>query len=90
MIQTCRYHCRTCGQHFTSLAAFDSHRSGPWAERICLRGFEILKRDGDRLLEPVAGECRISIARADGPGMEHVPTDEIWRIPHPAELEEEA
>jgi hypothetical protein len=22
----CRYHCRTCGSHFTSLRAFDAHR----------------------------------------------------------------
>ncbi len=24
----CRCHCRACGAHFTSLAAFDSHRQG--------------------------------------------------------------
>jgi len=24
----CRYHCRRCGSHFTSLEAFDAHHSG--------------------------------------------------------------
>jgi hypothetical protein len=24
----CRYHCRSCGGHFTSLRAFDAHREG--------------------------------------------------------------
>lgn len=32
---TCTAHCGACGQHFTSLRAFDLHREGPWAERTC-------------------------------------------------------
>jgi hypothetical protein len=24
----CRYHCRRCGSHFTSLEAFDAHHEG--------------------------------------------------------------
>lgn len=26
MTRSCTYHCRCCGGHFTSLAAFDAHR----------------------------------------------------------------
>ena len=32
---TCRYHCRGCGAHFTSLEAFDAHRAGPMHARHC-------------------------------------------------------
>lgn len=35
MRNTCRYHCRTCESHFTSLAAFDLHRVGPFTNRMC-------------------------------------------------------
>jgi hypothetical protein len=32
----CKYHCRACDSHFTSLRAFDAHRSGPHSgERKC-------------------------------------------------------
>lgn len=27
MSRACTYHCRACGSHFTSLRAFDAHRS---------------------------------------------------------------
>jgi hypothetical protein len=30
----CAFHC-DCGRHFASLEAFDAHRSGPLAARIC-------------------------------------------------------
>jgi hypothetical protein len=33
---TCTNHCATCGSHFSSLAAFDAHRSGPYSgKREC-------------------------------------------------------
>jgi hypothetical protein len=51
-LATCRYHCRSCGAHFTSLRAFDSHRVGPWADRRC----EL----PDELIEIEGGACRIS------------------------------
>lgn len=28
--------CRACGREFSSLFAFDRHRSGPYADRRCL------------------------------------------------------
>jgi hypothetical protein len=31
----CRYHCRACGAHFSSLEAFDAHRVGPFFARRC-------------------------------------------------------
>ena len=32
----CRFHCRACGCHFTSLEAFDGHREGPaGSNRAC-------------------------------------------------------
>ena len=35
MIRRCKYHCRACDSHFTSLAAFDCHRQGTAQERSC-------------------------------------------------------
>ena len=35
MTAFCRYHCRACGGHFSSLEAFDAHRSGPFEDRAC-------------------------------------------------------
>jgi hypothetical protein len=34
MNRFCSYHCRSCGSHFTSLAAFDAHK--PRNEGKCL------------------------------------------------------
>ena len=50
---TCRYHCRRCASHFTSLEAFDAHRDGPMDDRRC--EFP----DHANLIE-VQGVCRIS------------------------------
>ena len=35
MTPHCSYHCRACGAHFSSLRAFDAHRSGPMDDRRC-------------------------------------------------------
>ena len=32
---TCKYHCRKCGSHLTSLKAFDAHLSGEVGNRLC-------------------------------------------------------
>jgi hypothetical protein len=34
-MRTCSHHCRACDQHFTSLRAFDAHRTGPVDDRRC-------------------------------------------------------
>ena len=56
--RTCFYHCRSCGSHFTSLAAFDAHRPRnakdggcEWPDKAPLREVE-------------GGECRIASARS--------------------------
>ena len=49
---TCAYHCRACGSHFTSLRAFDAHRSG-LDERQCWA-------EGDPPLVDRVGKCEIS------------------------------
>jgi hypothetical protein len=51
---TCRYHCRSCEQHFTSLAAFDAHK--PRSQR---RGGCLWPEDAP-LGEIPGGECRIA------------------------------
>jgi hypothetical protein len=53
---TCHYHCRSCGGHFTSLRAFDSHRSGPWSDRRCSYP------DDSGLVEIEGGVCYLSDA----------------------------
>jgi hypothetical protein len=36
MSARCSHHCSACCSHFTSLRAFDAHRSGPHdGERVC-------------------------------------------------------
>jgi hypothetical protein len=48
----CRYHCRPCGGHFTSLEAFDAHREGPaGTHRTCTfpelpAGVELVEQTG--------------------------------------------
>jgi hypothetical protein len=49
---SCRCHCRGCNGHFTSLRAFDPHRSGPMSDRRC----EL----PDDLVELERGVCRIA------------------------------
>lgn len=48
----CTYHCRACGGHFTSLAAFDAHRAGPSADRTCYWP------DDAPLIERQGGVCK--------------------------------
>ena len=48
----CRYHCRPCGRHFTSLSGFDSHRSGKPGSRVC--------GEPDSSIPVNVGECDIS------------------------------
>lgn len=63
---TCRYHCASCGRHFTSLTAFDRHRSGDYADhRFCLAPEHVnidASDDGKpaRLAVQGIGECRLS------------------------------
>ncbi len=53
----CRYHCRACSGHFTSLEAFDAHREGSaGTHRAC--SFP----DGAGLVELV-GTCNIADPR---------------------------
>ena len=50
---TCAYCCRSCGGHFTSLEAFDAHRSGPFdGERVC-------SYPDDASLIELTGTCKI-------------------------------
>ena len=44
----CTHHCRGCDQHFTSLQAFDAHRTGPMDARECLSavGAGLVARSG--------------------------------------------
>jgi hypothetical protein len=48
----CRYHCRNCGSHFSSLESFDVHRDGPMSDRRC----EFPEND----LVELQGVCKIS------------------------------
>lgn len=52
MAATCRYHCRECGRHFSSLNAFDVHRVGPWSARQCA--------EPDRRFVLTGGVCRLT------------------------------
>lgn len=63
--QTCRYHCTSCDQHFTSLTAFDAHRDGPWEERICLMPDEAMSVRGRLLLgvQTRDGWCSLQTGR---------------------------
>lgn len=42
----CRYHCRGCGGHFTSLEAFDLHRDGPYDARECAYPVDLAEHEG--------------------------------------------
>ena len=58
---TCRYHCTSCDQHFSSLVAFDAHRIGPWEERECVLPHEAVSERGKTLLrvQTTDGICRL-------------------------------
>jgi hypothetical protein len=53
-LRHCAYHCRGCDSCFTSLAAFDAHRTGPFDDRLC----DLAEAD----LDEHRGVCRISDA----------------------------
>jgi hypothetical protein len=47
MTTSCSHHCRACGTCFTSLRAFDLHRTGPMSDRSCdLAGADLVERTG--------------------------------------------
>jgi hypothetical protein len=58
----CRFCCRACGSHFTSLEAFDAHRVGSHAAntRTCVD--PAIVATASRMLE-VFGTCRIANGR---------------------------
>lgn len=56
--RTCTHHCRSCGSHFTSLAAFDAHRPKNGRDGGCEWP------DDAPLCEVEGGECRIASARS--------------------------
>lgn len=56
--RTCRNHCATCGRHFTSLGAFDIHRTGPQSDRRC--------EEPDMRFEGGSGICRVYLAESVG------------------------
>lgn len=49
----CTNHCRSCGGHFSSLAAFDKHRTGPYSDRSCTEPETVglVQKKGDCLLD---------------------------------------
>ncbi len=67
---TCRCHCRGCGFHFSSLAAFDAHRFGDYSlPRNDLEARHCVSPEFSDAFGNEAGACRISSA-----------TDEIGAI----------
>lgn len=55
---TCKCHCRDCGSHFTSLAAFDAHLSGKPGTRVCEFAPDAFRE--------LSGVCSIGYAEARG------------------------
>jgi hypothetical protein len=53
----CTTHCRSCGAHFSSTAAFDAHRKGPIDARYCEHPNDVVT---------LAGEARLGIKSAAG------------------------
>jgi hypothetical protein len=63
--KTCTNHCRTCGRHFASTAAFDKHRVGiiggeGFAGRQCIDPMSVTRDDGEHWFRETIGDCRIS------------------------------
>ena len=61
----CRFHCASCGRHFTSLQAFDAHRDGDYAERRwCDNPAASRSKKGEPLFELVsdAAVCHNTLA----------------------------
>jgi hypothetical protein len=59
----CRYHCRACGGHFTSLEAFDGHRDGPYDHaRECSYPVDLVEHDGTcAIADPLAPRVGVSV-----------------------------
>ncbi len=61
--RTCRYHCTSCGEHFTSLEAFDHHRAGSFGRnrRYCKSPDSARSEKGRVVLQAQtrAGVCRL-------------------------------
>lgn len=54
----CKFHCTTCERHFSSLVAFDLHRTGKYIDgKVC--------REPTRI-NTESGEPRLEIATSDG------------------------
>jgi hypothetical protein len=70
----CRYHCRACGSHFTSLEAFDAHREGPaGSHRTCTfpelpAGVELVEETGVCNLASDTAEIGVTIYALIRPG----------------------
>lgn len=60
---TCRYHCTTCGSHFSSLSAFDGHREGDADSRHCIDPDDAVTRNGSSRLEVKTQTGRCNLAR---------------------------
>lgn len=58
----CSNCCSACGSHFSSVGAFDSHRSGPPSDRYCLEPEDVVDADGRSRLAPrtTSGRCHLS------------------------------
>lgn len=54
--KTCTAHCRACGRHFSSNAAFEKHRR----ESACVDPVEITAKDGSAWFTTVKGDCRVA------------------------------
>lgn len=65
--KSCKSHCRGCGRHFASDAAFYRHRRGPVGDRRCADPAD------DAELESFTGDCRI-----DTPGNPY--QGSVWRL----------
>jgi hypothetical protein len=60
----CRYHCATCGRHFSSLEGFDGHRAGEYADgRHCVSPLDL---DGRLVVASESGFCASSGEHNDG------------------------
>lgn len=56
----CRFHCRACDTHYTSLEAFDAHRRGSHDKNTRYCRPPSMIRKGSHALTELRGVCRIS------------------------------
>jgi hypothetical protein len=79
----CKYHCRSCGGHFTSLRAFDAHREGPaGSNRDCTfpEDAPLVERTGVCKIGgelPLAGVTVYELAGAQTLGLLERPRDSL-------------